>query len=84
MRKGDNSPTTRTSSLGGPSLRDLEQGNNYVINRLNRLYISYNKNGQELRFHVKDFVGLFPSWLIVEMSVTLTGSTKDKRMTNFV
>ncbi len=82
--EGDNSPTTRTSSLGDPSLRGLEQGNNYVIDRLNRLYISYDKNGQESRFHVKDFVGLFPWWPIIEMSITPTGSTKDKRMTNVV
>ncbi len=82
--EGDDSPTTRASSLGGPSLRDLEQGNNYVIDRLNRLYNSYDENGQELRFHVEDFVGLFPSWPIVEMLITPTGSTKDERMTNFV
>ena len=82
--EGDSSPTTQASSLGGPPLRDLDQGNNYVIDRLNRLYISYNENGQESRFHVKDFVGLFPSWPIVEMSITPTGSTKDERMTNFV
>jgi hypothetical protein len=82
--EGDDSPTTRASSSGGPSLRDLEQGNNYVIDRLNRLYILYDKNGQESRFHVEDFVGLFPSWQIVEMSITPTGSTKDERMTNFV
>ena len=82
--EGDNSPTTRASSSGDPSLRGLEQGNNYVIDRLNRLYISYDKNRQELRFHVEDFVGLFPSWPIIEMSITPTGSTKDERMTNFV
>ena len=82
--EGEDPPTTRTSSLGGPSLRGLEQGNNYIIDRLNRLYISYGGNGQESRFHVKDFVGLFPSWQIVEMSITPTGSTKDKRMTNFI
>ncbi len=82
--EGDDSPTTRASCSGGPSLRDLEQGNNYIIDRLNRLYILYDKNGQESRFHVEDFVGLFPSWPIVEMLITQTGSTKDERMTNFV
>ena len=82
--EGDNPPTTQASSLGGPSLRGLEQWNNYVIDRLNRLYILYDANRQESRFHVKDFVGLFRLWPIIEMPITPTGSTKDKRMTNFV
>ena len=62
--EGDDPPTTRASSLGSPSLRGLEQGNNYVINRLNRLYTLHNKNGQESCFHIEDFVGLFPSPLV--------------------
>ena len=82
--EGDNPPATRALSLGGPSLRGLEQGNNYIIDRLHRLYISYDENGQESGIHVKDVVGLFPSWPIIEMSITPTGSTKDERMTNFV
>jgi hypothetical protein len=65
-------------------LQGLEQGSNYVIDRPNKLYIVYNETGQETRFHVEDFVGLFPSWPIIELSITPTGSTKDERMTNFV
>ena len=56
----DEPPTTRQP------LRGLEQGRNYVIDRPNKLYIVYDETGQETRFHVKDFVGLFPSWPIIE------------------
>ena len=68
----------------GTPLRGLEQGNNYVIDRPNKLYIVYDETGQESRFHVEDFVGLFSSWPIIELSIAPTGSTKDERMTNFV
>jgi hypothetical protein len=68
----------------GTLLRELEQGNNYVIDRPNKLYIVYDETGQESRFHVEDFVGLFPSWPIIELSIAPTGSTKDERMMNFV
>jgi hypothetical protein len=70
----------RADSLSG----DFEQGNNYTIDRSNRLYIVYDENGQESRFHVKEFVGLFPSWPIIEMSIAPAGNTKDERMTSFV
>ena len=32
-------------------LRGLEQGNNYVIDRPNRMYIVYDEDGHEKRFH---------------------------------
>ena len=64
--------------------RGLEQGRNYVIDRTNKLYIVEDENGQETRFHVEDFVGLFPSWPIIEMSIAPTGTTKDERMKSFV
>jgi hypothetical protein len=82
--KGDESPTTQAPSLGSLTLNGLERGSNYVIDRQNKMYIMYNENKQELRFHVKEFVGLFLSWPIIEMSIAPTGSTKDERMTNFV
>ncbi len=81
---GDDPPTSRTLSLGGHSLRGLEQGNNYTINRSNKLYIVYNENGQESKFHVKEFVGLFSMWPIIEKLITPAANTKDKRMTSFV
>ena len=81
---GDDPPTSRTSSSGGHSLRGLEQGNNYTINRFNKLYIAYDENGQEPRFHVEECVGLFPLWPIIKMSIAPAGNTKDKRMTSFV
>jgi hypothetical protein len=82
--KGDESPMTQAPSLGSLTLNGLEQGSDYVINRQNKMYIVYNENEQESRFHVEEFVGLFPSWPIIEMSIAPTGSTKDERMTNFV
>ena len=81
---GDDPPTSRTLSSGDHSLRGLEQGNNYTINRFNKLYIVYDENGQESRFHVKEFVGFFPLWPIIEMSIAPAGNTKDERMTSFV
>jgi hypothetical protein len=82
--KGDKSPMTQAPSLGSLTLNGLERGSNYVIDRQNKIYIVYNENKQESGFHVKEFVGLFPSWPIIEMSIAPTGSTKDERMTNFV
>jgi hypothetical protein len=82
--KGDESPTTQAPSSGSLTLNGLEQGSNYVIDRQNKMYIVYNENKQESRFHVEEFVGLFPSWPIIEMLIAPTGSTKDERMTNFV
>ena len=68
----------------GTPPRGLEQGQDFVIDRPNKLYIVYDETGQESRFHVEDFVGVFPSWPIIEMSIAPTGTTKDERMTNFV
>ena len=58
----DEPPTARRP------LRGLEQGSNYIMDRLNKLYIVYDENDQESRFHVEDFVGLFPSWSIINRS----------------
>jgi hypothetical protein len=82
--KGDKPPTTQALSSGRLTLKGLEQGTNYIIDRQNKMYIVYDENEQESRFHVEDFVGLFPSWPIIKMSIAPTGSTKDERMTNFV
>ncbi len=35
-------------------------------------------------YHVKDFSGLFPVWPIIELALTPTGQTMDKKMTQFV
>jgi hypothetical protein len=82
--KGDKPPTTQAPSSGRLTLKGLEQGTNYIIDRQNKMYIVHSENKQESRFHIEDFVGLFPSWPIIEMSIAPTGSTKDERMTNFV
>ncbi len=82
--KGDKPPTTQAPSLGRLTLKGLEQGTNYIIDRQNKMYFVHDENKQESQFHVKDFVGLFPLWPIIELLITPTGSTKDERMTNFV
>jgi hypothetical protein len=82
--KGDEPPTTQAPSSGRLILKGLEQRTNYIIDRQNKMYIVHDENEQESRFHVEDFVGLFPSWPIIEMSIAPIGSTKDERMTNIV
>jgi hypothetical protein len=62
----------------------LEQGTNYIIDRSQKIYIAQDDNKQEQRFHVEDFIGLFPAWPIIEVSIIPTGSTKDERMTSFL
>jgi hypothetical protein len=64
--KGDKSLTTQAPSSGSLTLNGLERGSNYVIDRQNKMYIVYDENKQELRSHVEEFVGLFPSWPIIE------------------
>ncbi len=48
------------------------------------MYIMRDNNKQEQQFHVEDFIGLFPAWPIIELSIAPTGSTKDERMTSFL
>jgi hypothetical protein len=43
------------------------------------------RSGNEVySFYVEDFAGLFPVWPIIELAMSLTGQTKDERMTQFV
>jgi hypothetical protein len=48
------------------------------------MYITQDNNKQEQRFHVEDFIGVFPAWPIIELSIAPTGSIKDERMTSFL
>ncbi len=66
------------------TLKGLEQGTNYIIDRSQKIYIAQDDNKQEQQFHVEDFIGLFPAWPIIEVSIIPTGSTKDERMTSFL
>jgi hypothetical protein len=43
-----------------------------------------NNQTEETSYHVIDFAGLYPIWLIVEFSMSPTGNTKDKRMSSFM
>ena len=73
-----------TPSLDEYTLKGLEQGENYIIDRSQKMYITRDDNKQEQRFHVEDFIGVFPAWPIIELSIAPTGSTKDERMTSFL
>ncbi len=33
------------------------------------MYITRDKNKQEQRFHVEDFIGVFPAWPIIELLI---------------
>jgi len=73
-----------TPSLDEYTLKGLEQGENYIIDRSRKMYITRDDNKQEQRFHVEDFIGVFPAWPIIELSIAPTGSTKDEWMTSFL
>ena len=73
-----------TPSLDEYTLKGLEQGEIFFINRSQKMYITRDDNKQEQRFHVEDFIGVFPAWPIIELSIAPTGSTKDERMTSFL
>ena len=73
-----------TPSLDEYTLKGLEQGENYIIDRSRKMYITRDDNNQEQRFHVEDFIGVFPAWPIIELSIAPTGSTKDEQMTSFL
>jgi hypothetical protein len=77
-------PMPQVPSLGKFTLKGLEQGTNYIIHRNQKMYSMRNNNKQEQWFHVEDFIGLFPAWPVIELSIAPTGSTKDKRMTSFL
>jgi hypothetical protein len=37
-----------------------------------------------IEFHIKDYASLFPVWWLVEMALAPSGTSKDKRMNQFV
>jgi hypothetical protein len=73
-----------TPSLDEFTLKGLEQGENYIINWSQKIYITRDDDKQEQRFHVEDFIGVFPAWPIIELLIAPTGSTKNERMTSFL
>jgi hypothetical protein len=80
----DMPPMPQAPSLGDYTLKSLEQRTNYIIDRNQKMYIMRNNNKQEQQFNVEDFIGLFPAWPIIELSIAPTRSTKDKRMPSFL
>jgi hypothetical protein len=49
-----------------------------------KLFCVFSNDGtEEISYHVIDFAGLYPIWLIVEFSMSPTGNTKNERMSSF-
>jgi hypothetical protein len=58
-----------------------KQEDSVIHNKANKL-LKEVKSGHEVHsFYVEDFAGLFPVWPIIELTMSLTGQTKDERMT---
>ncbi len=56
-----------------------------VHDRQNMLFTAYSDNRmKEKSYHVTDFAGLYPVWLIIEFSMAPTGEAKEDRMNSFV
>ncbi len=66
------------------TLKGLEQGSDYIIDRSQKIYIAHDGDKREQQFHLEDFIGLFPAWPIIELSIIPAGNTKDERMTSFL
>jgi hypothetical protein len=71
------SPTIKDSLSEVPASRS-------IIDRQRKLLIEKDDDLHEKMFHVEDFVGLYPSWPIIELAISLMGNTKDDRMNHFV
>jgi hypothetical protein len=66
------------------SINSLTDGNDKVIHdKSNKLWKEMT-GGHLMEFNVKDFIGLLPIWPIVELTLTPSGASKDKRMTQYV
>jgi hypothetical protein len=54
-----------------------------IINQKCKFLIAIDDDGHKKMFHVEDFVGLNPAWLIIELAISPLGNTKDDMM-NYV
>ncbi len=61
-----------------------KQGDGVIHDKTNKLLKEVRSRNEAYSFYVKDFAGLFPVWPIIELAMSLTGQTKDERMTQFV
>jgi hypothetical protein len=55
-----------------------------ILNKQSKLLINLGEDRQMKAFHVEDFVGLYPAWLIVEVAISPTGNAKEERMNMFL
>jgi hypothetical protein len=61
-----------------------KQGDGVIHDKTNKLLKEVRSGNEAYSFYVEDFAGLFTVWLIKELAMSLTGQTKDERMTQFI
>ncbi len=66
-------PNTKAPQSNDPARRT-------IINQQCKLLIAVDNNRHKKMFHVEDFVGLYPSWPIIELAISPLGNTKDNRI----
>ncbi len=55
-----------------------------ILDKQCKLLINLGEDRHSKAFHVEDFVGLYPTWPIVEVAILPTGNKKEERMYMFV
>jgi hypothetical protein len=61
----------------------MNEGKGKVIHNKTNKVLKEMTGNHYIEFHVKDFAGLLPVWPIVELALTPSGASKDKRMNQF-
>jgi hypothetical protein len=73
-----------TSSMSDDETSHSKSHIKQVHDRTNMLFQVFSDNAmKETSYHVSDFAGLYPVWLIIESSMAPTGTSKDERMNSF-
>jgi hypothetical protein len=69
---------TMDQTTTGPS--DFQSTNDpsrrMILDRHRKLLINLGEDGHNKAFHVEDFIGLYPAWLILEVALSPTGNAK--------
>ncbi len=67
-----------------PHKATSKQEDSIIHDKANKLLKEVKSGHKVHSYYVKDFAGLFPVWLIIELATSPTGQTNDERMTQFV
>jgi hypothetical protein len=62
----------------------MNDGKGKVIHNKTHKVLKEMTGNHYIEFHVKDFAGLFPVWLIIEFALAPSGAAKDKKMTQYM